>query len=50
MIGLELGFVFPALPWMIGAVMVVAFTLLAAAPPVRRLVRRSPRELLAGRG
>ena len=48
LIGLNLVAIFPLIPWGIGAVTVVIFTILAAIPAVRRLLRKSPRELLSG--
>jgi ABC-type antimicrobial peptide transport system permease subunit len=48
LIGLNLVAIFPVIPWIIGAAMVVIFTILAAIPAVRRLLKKSPRELLSG--
>ncbi len=48
LIGLNLSLIFPVIPWMIGAAVVVLFTILAAIPAVARLLKKSPRELLTG--
>ncbi|MCE9620388.1 MAG: ABC transporter permease [Planctomycetes bacterium] len=48
LVGLQLSPIFPLVPWLIGAATMLLFALLAAAPAIRRLLGKSPRELLAG--